>query len=171
MFLFAAQCILLFTRTSDRVKQWTEARNKLIGLHLQRSFAPMVQIKQEELNNMLANITEADVAKLVDAADVIMAEFCGQQTRQSRLRQRLIMNQKRMIPDCNVNGIAINRRVENPTAECQFLQLDKALPANPAIDGLKLISGLGLRDSTESLSKAALSVSKDMGIGPAAAAW
>jgi len=160
MVLFAAQCVFLFTRTSDRVKQWTQARNQLIGLHLQRSFAPMVQIKQEELTNMIANITEADVAKLVSAADVIMTEFCGQQARQSRLRQRLITNQKRMISDCNVNGIAINRKVEHPTAECQHLRLDQALPASTAIDSL-LIS-TGLRDSHDALSQAATSVSKEM---------
>jgi hypothetical protein len=164
MFMFACLCLALVTQSSDRVKEWTQARYRLVGLHLQRSFAPMVETKQEDLVRMLAQITEADVAKLVDAADVIMAEFCGQQARQSRFRQRLIANEKRMIPDCNVNGIAINRRVEHSTAESQFLQLDKALPANPAIDSLKLITGVGLRDSTESLSKAALSVSQDMGI-------
>merc|ERR1719421_2515856 len=104
-------------------------------------------MKQKDLQSVLGRITEYDVAKLVDAADVIMAEFCGQQARQSRLRQRLITSEKRMIQDCNVNGIAINRRVENPTAESKFLQLDEALPASPALNALMVSTGL--RDSGE----------------------
>jgi hypothetical protein len=158
--VFAALSLSLMTQTSDRVKEWTQARYKLIGLHLQRSFAPLAELKQEDLNSVLVHITESDVAALVRAADVVMAEFCGQQARQSRLRQRLITSQKRIIQDCNVNGIAINRRVEHPTAETQFLHLDAALPASTAIDAL-LIS-TGLRDSHETLSQAATSVSEDM---------
>jgi hypothetical protein len=122
----------------------------------------MVQVKQEELDDMLANITESDVIKLVSAADVILTEFCGQQARQSRLRQRLITNQKRIIPDCNVNGVAINRRVEHPTAESQLLRLDEALPASTAIDSLLICTGL--RDPAEALSQAAASVSKEMNL-------
>jgi hypothetical protein len=158
--VFAALSLSLMTKTSDRVKEWTEARYKLIGLHLQRSFAPMAGIKQEDLNSMLAHITESDLSTLVNAADVIMAEFCGQQARQSRLRQRLITSEKRMIQDCNVNGIAINRRVESPTAESKFLQLDEALPASPAMNALMVSTGL--RDSGEALSQAASSVSQEM---------
>merc|ERR1719265_1087525 len=158
--LFAALSLSLLAKSSDRVKGWNKVRHQLIGLHLQRSFAPMAGIKQEDLNSMLEHITESDVAKLVDAADVIMAEFCGQQVRQSRFRQRLITNQTRSIQDCNINGVAINRKVKSPTAECEFLHLDQALPASPAIDSL-LIS-TGLRDSSEAMSQAASSISKEM---------
>merc|ERR1719453_2481347 len=158
--LFAALSLSLLAKSSDRVKKWNKVRCQLIGLHLQRSFAPMAGIKQEDLNRMLEQITESDAAKLVDAADVIMTEFCGQQARQSRFRQRLITNRTRLIQDCNVNGIAINRRTKHPTAECQFLHLDQALPASTGIDSL-LIS-TGLRDSTDTMSQAAASISKEM---------
>lgn len=158
--LFAALSLSLLAKSSDRVKEWNKVRYQLIGLHLQRSFAPMAGIKQEDLNRMLEQITESDAAKLVDAADVIMAEFCGQQARQSRFRQRLITNRTRLIQDCSVNGVTINRKTKSSTAECEFLQLDQALPASTGVDSLVL--SMGLRDSSDAMSQAAAFVSKEM---------
>jgi hypothetical protein len=162
MVVFACLCVGLIAETNGRVQQWTQARYELVALHLQRSFASMVNIKKEDLVSVLSMMTPSDRCSLANAADVILAEFCGQQARQSRVRQRLIANQKKMIPDSIVNGVVINRHVEHPTAECQFLRLDEALPTAPAIESLKLIVGLGLQGSTEALSRSACSISEDM---------
>jgi hypothetical protein len=165
MLMFACLSLALMTQASLKVKEWTTARYKLIGLHLQRSFAPIAGIKQGEMERILGNITEYDVRALVNAADVIMAEFCGQQARQSRFAQRLISNQEKVMTVVNVGGVAINRRDENATAEAKFLHLDKALPSSPALDSLKLITGVGVTNSADQRSAAALTVSQDMGMG------
>jgi len=165
MVIFACLCVALSTKSSPRVKEWTQARYQLLGLHIQRSFAPLVEVKQDDLVSMLSQIGTSDRRALATAADVILAEFNGQQARQSRFGQRLITNQKRMIPDSNVNGIVINRHVTSPTAECEFLHLDEALPACSSIAQLKLVTGLGSADAAAKLSAAANSIFKDMGFG------
>jgi hypothetical protein len=163
MVMFAVLSVGLMTKSSIRVKHWTQARYQLIGLHLQRSFAPMAELKQQDLVSMLSSITPSDRHALVTAADIIMAECCGQQARQSRFRQRLIANpDKKIITKSNVNGLSINRDASHPTAECQFLQLDAALPSHPAIEAMKLIAGCGSRDSAEEMIKTSLTISQDM---------
>jgi len=153
----------LMTQASLRVQEWTQARYEIIGLHLQRSFAPMGEVKQEDLVSMLSRVNPSDRHALVAAADIILAELYGQQARQSRFRQRLIDPPKKpIISKSNINQLCINRRVTNPTSECQFLHLDEALPSRPAIAAMKLIAGVGLKDPADKMSEVAITVSRDM---------